>query len=187
MAAPERLARSGFGFHGVRCCIGASRSRTKAEKVFKKTVSRRPLRELGTARTWVCIWCVSACESETLCISVYLFTVFVYLPSRPATHSFTFRVLRIGSERQAGTRQHTQAGGTPATTRVPHWHCLPNCQDHCPRPSARDSECDIRAILIVGTGRGRVRDPWTIIREDITVMAHASRATTPQLLRVGAS
>ena len=82
MAAPERLARSGFGFHGVRCCIGASRSRTKAEKVFKKTVSRRPLRELGTARTWVCIWCVSACESETLCISVYLFTVFVYLPSR---------------------------------------------------------------------------------------------------------
>ena len=82
VAAPERLARSGFGFHGVRCCIGASRSRTKAEKVFKKTVSRRPLRELGTARTWVCIWCVSACESETLCISVYLFTVFVYLPSR---------------------------------------------------------------------------------------------------------
>ena len=65
--------------------IGASRSRTKAEKVFKKTVSRRPLRELGTARTWVCIWCVSACESETLCISVYLFTVFVYLPSRMAT------------------------------------------------------------------------------------------------------
>ena len=36
VAAPERLARSGFGFHGVRCCIALG------EKVFKKAVSRRP-------------------------------------------------------------------------------------------------------------------------------------------------
>ena len=38
-------------------------------------------------------------DVTSICISHYRYAT-------PATHSFTFRVLRIGSERQAGTRQH---------------------------------------------------------------------------------
>ena len=37
VAAPERLARSGFGFH-----VGFNAASRSAKKVFKKAVSRRP-------------------------------------------------------------------------------------------------------------------------------------------------
>ena len=90
--------RSGFGFHGTMefSMVDAASRTIKAKKQPRSLCLEG---RYGSLRRRV-PGCVSACESETLCILVYLFTVFVYNHQSPistcrevSANTFIFTVL----------------------------------------------------------------------------------------------